>query len=102
MQAFGKLVRDRIPDIIRQQGETPVIKVLSDDQYSKELNKKLTEEVGEYLESRELDELADVLEVIDAICKARGTSMDGLQKIRAEKFKKRGGFSEKIFMVSKE
>ncbi len=102
MQAFGKLVRDRIPDIIKQQGETPVIEILSDDQYLDELNKKLTEEVGEYRESQALDELADVLEVIDAICIAQGTSMDELQKIRAQKFKKRGGFSEKIFLVSKE
>lgn len=101
MQTFGKLVRDQIPDIIRQQGEIPYTAILSDDRYLAELNKKLTEEVSEYQQSNELEELADVMEVIFAICRARGFSIDELQKIREDKLKRRGGFSEKIFLLSK-
>jgi predicted house-cleaning noncanonical NTP pyrophosphatase (MazG superfamily) len=102
MQEFRKLVRDKIPDIIRQQGETPRIEILSDDAYLTELDKKLFEEMEEYQGSKEPEELADILEVIYAICTARGYSVDELYKMREEKLNKRGGFSKKIFLVSKE
>jgi len=102
MQEFNKLVRDKIPDMIRQQGETASIEILSDNEYLAELDKKLSEEIEEYQESKELEELADVLEVIYAICAARGYSADELHKMREEKLNRRGGFSGKIFLVSKE
>lgn len=102
MQEFKKLVRDKIPDIIKHQGETPNIEILSDDKYLFELDKKLSEEVEEYQESKQLEELADILEVIYSICAARGSSIDELHKIREEKLDKRGGFSERIFLISKE
>lgn len=101
MQEFKKLVRDKIPDIIRQQGEIPSVEILSDDEYLIELEKKLFEEVKEYQESKEIEELADVLEVIYAICEARNCTLSELEKIRQEKHSKRGGFSKKYFLISK-
>lgn len=100
MKEFNKLVRDKIPDIIRNQGEIPSIKVLSEDEYIIELEKKLSEEVNEYQESKEIEELADILEVIYAICKVKKCSITELDKIRKEKLDKRGGFSNKYFLVS--
>lgn len=54
-----------------QQGSTPHTTILSDDEYLLELDRKLTEELEEYQQSKELEELADILEFIDAICIAR-------------------------------
>lgn len=102
MQAFNKLVRDKIPDIIKQQGWSPCTEILSDDRYLIELDKKLAEEIEEYQKSKELEELADILEVIDAICKARGYSVDELYRKKEEKLNERGGFSGKVFLKSKE
>ena len=56
---YNKLVRDNVPDIIREQGGTPVIRTLGDEEYVQCLENKLREEVGEFLEERTLDELGD-------------------------------------------
>lgn len=98
---FKKLVRDKIPDMIIKEGYVPKTRVLSDKEYLRELDKKLSEEVREYRQSKELEELADILEVIYAISKARGYTVDDLIKVKNEKQEKRGGFSEKIFLISK-
>lgn len=102
MQEFKKLVRDKIPDIIKEQGEIPCIEILSDDRYLIELDKKLSEETEEYQESKKLEELADILEVIYSICIARNYSIYQLYEMKDEKLKKRGGFSDKVFLISKE
>lgn len=101
MQEFKKLVRDKIPDIIRQQGEIPSVRILSDDEYLLELEKKLSEEVREYQESKEIEELADILELIYAICEAKNYSISELNRIREEKLNIRGGFLKKYFLISK-
>jgi len=101
MQEFKKLVRDKIPDIIRQQGEIPSVKILSDDEYLLELEKKLSEEVREYQESKEIEELADILEILYAICEAKNYSISELNRIREEKLNRRGGFLKKYFLISK-
>lgn len=102
MKIFNKLVRDNIPDIIRDKGEIPTVEILSDERFLLELNKKLDEEVSEYQESKELEELADILEVVYAICEAQGHTADELDKLRNKKSTERGGFSKKYFLVSKE
>lgn len=94
---MGKLVRDNIPQIIKDSGKTPIIEILSDEKYLVELDKKLDEEVAEYKRDKSLGEMADVLEVLFAICKARGYSVDDLMKTREEKRDKRGGFEERIY-----
>lgn len=94
---MGKLVRDKIPQIIMSDGKNPIVRTLSDEEYLTELDRKLDEEVAEYQADKSLEEMADVLEVLFAICEARGYSVDELMKVRDEKRENRGGFKEKIF-----
>lgn len=96
----SKLVRDKIPEIIRRDGKECTITMLDDDEFLKELNKKLAEEVNEYTETESIEEIADILEVINGILKAKGVSFEEVNKIRLEKKWKRGGFDEKIKLVS--
>ncbi len=98
---YNKLVRDKIPDMIIEEGYIPKTKILSHKEYLHELDKKLGEEVREYRQSKEIEELADILEVIYAICEARGYAADELMEIKDKKQQKRGGFSKKIFLISK-
>ena len=95
-----KLVRDLIPSIIRSNGEEPTTRILSDQEYLTALDEKLREEVAEYLEANDLNELADVLEVIRAIAIARGSSIEKIEQVREKKFEERGGFSDKISLTS--
>ena len=99
---YNKLVRDRIPEIIADQGEKPIIRVMDDKEYIIALEKKLDEEVAEYHESKEIEELADVLEVIYALCETQGHSVDELMQVYEKKHIERGGFSKKIFLLRKE
>jgi len=98
MKNFNKLVRDNIPDIILKDNELPVTRVLSDEEYYQELNKKLQEEVNEYLEAGNILELVDILEVIRAICAYKGMSMEEIEEKRAKKAKVRGAFKKKIYL----
>ncbi len=99
---YNKLVRDSIPEIIAAQGEKPIIRVMDDKEYIISLEKKLDEEVAEYHESKEIEELADVLEVIYALCEAKGHSVDELMMVYEKKHIERGGFSKRILLVRKE
>lgn len=96
---MGKLVRDRIPEIIRNDGEKPIIEILSDAEYLSELDKKLNEEVAEYQADKSIEEMADVLEVLFAICEARGYSVEELMQVKESKREKRGGFKERIYWI---
>lgn len=93
----GKLVRDKIPEIIIADGKKPIIRILDDNEYLQELDKKLNEEIAEYQVDKSIEEMADVLEVLFAICEARGHSVEELMKVRDAKREKRGGFEQKIF-----
>lgn len=93
-----KLVRDRIPDIIEQNGQTCVFRELDEEAYQLALDTKLNEELHEYQESKSMEELADLLEVIHAVAKARGSSFEEVDLLRKEKAKKRGGFEKRIFL----
>ena len=95
---YHKLVRDKIPDIIRQAGKTCTCSVLSDEDYKKLLDEKLNEELAEYQESKSMEELADLLEVMHAVAIARGSSPEEVECIRKEKAEKRGGFEKKILL----
>jgi len=95
---YNKLVRDNIPSIITGQGKTPITRVLSDDEYISCLGEKLLEEVTEYLEDSSIEEFCDILEVLDAIKKAKGFLSADIDTIRATKAKKNGKFDKKIFL----
>ena len=98
----GKLVRDKIPEITISDGKKPVIRILDNDEYLQELDKKLNEEIAEYQADKSVEEMADVLEVLFAICEARGHSVEELMEVRNEKREKRGGFEQKIFWSGNE
>ena len=98
----GKLVRDRIPEIIIPDGKKPITRILDNDEYLRELDKKLNEEIAEYQADKSVEEMADVIEVLFAICEARGHSVEELMEVRNEKREKRGGFEQKIFWSGNE
>lgn len=97
-QTYNKLVRDRIPEIIKESGRNCTTEILSDTDYLRMLDEKLDEELAEYHQDQNLEELADLLEVIRAIAVARGCSLDELERIRVEKFQQRGGFEKRLFL----
>lgn len=99
---YNKLVRDNIPDIIRDDNETPVTRILTDAEYERELYRKLAEECKEVYRAEDNDEtckeLADVLEVIIAIANVKGKSLEDIIKLAEDKRNKRGDFSKKIYL----
>ena len=96
---YNKLVRDRIPEIIAQQGDVPEYEILDDASYYAALNKKLQEELDEYFQDYSVEELADIVEVIYAIVNHQGKSVSDFEQIRLKKHDKRGGFDKKIALI---
>lgn len=99
MKKSQKLVRDGIPDLMLQNGQTPHIRILDDTEYRKELENKLQEEVEEYLRDKNEEELADILEVLDAIIEENHFSWENILEIKRAKKESRGGFKKKIFLI---
>ena len=95
---YNKLVRDRIPEIIEADGKACFTEILSDEQYLEMLDVKLNEELTEYQESKSLEELADLLEVMQAVVQARGWTWEQLEQARQKKAAQRGGFEKKILL----
>ena len=96
---YSKLVRDRIPEIIETSGKTCVTETLSDEDYLRMIDAKLDEELAEYHKDQNIEELADLMEVIYAAAIARGYTIEQLEKVRAEKAEKRGAFKQKILLM---
>lgn len=93
----GKLVRDKIPDIIRAEGLDPLIRVAGPEEYAVRLRDKLREEVGEFLASGDdPEELADILEVLHALARQIGSDPEELERLRAAKEAERGGFAGRV------
>lgn len=95
---YHKLVRDKIPEIIEHQGKTCVTEILPQADYILLAEEKLSEELSEYQESKSLEELADLLEVMEAVTLARGYTWEELLAVRDEKREKRGGFQNRILL----
>lgn len=106
MPTYNKLVRDLIPKVIQDAGQVCHTRFLGEEEYITELNKKMHEELAEYeaAENAEdaIEELADLLELIHAAASYYEITFDELEKIRAQKAEKRGGFEERIFLVDVE
>lgn len=96
---YCKLVRDHIPEIIEASGKTCVTETLSDEDYLRMIDAKLDEELAEYHNDQNIEELADLMEVIYAAAIARGYTIDQLENVRTEKAEKRGGFQKKILLL---
>jgi predicted house-cleaning noncanonical NTP pyrophosphatase (MazG superfamily) len=97
-KTYNKLVRDNIPAIIKAKGAACETEILSDADYLRLLDAKLDEELAEYHQDQNIEELADLMEVIYACAKARGYTVAELESVRAEKAAKRGGFDRKILL----
>lgn len=99
---YNKLVRDKIPQIIADEGRKPHTSVLDDNRYAGALKNKMVEEAHELVEAKNrdevLNELADLEELIRATAAHHGISAAELEKARQDKFTKRGGFQQKIFL----
>lgn len=95
---YNKLVRDKIISIIKESGETPTFHVADDHEYWEKLKEKLSEEVKEFQESESPEELADILEVVDAVCAYKNISPEELNKIKSKKREERGGFDGKVIL----
>ncbi len=102
MVVYNKLVRDKIPEIIEESGRKAKIRYLDNEEFYEALKVKLLEEMTEFLESDRREEIADVLEVLDAILKAKGIGWDEIRQLQDEKRYARGGFEEKVFLVEAE
>ncbi len=94
----NKLVRDKIPQIIENANKIPVTEILDDEKYKAMLDLKLSEELKEYLESDNVEELADLVEVIYNILAYKNVDTETFEQIRQEKNNKNGSFKEKIFL----
>lgn len=99
---YNKLVRNRIPEMIEAKGERCSIRILDDEEYRKCLEQKLDEEVGEFHQEGNLEELADILEVVYALADSLGATTRELMEVYSAKHQQRGGFSDRIFLISKE
>lgn len=95
---YNKLVRDKIPEIIEENGGIPISRILDDKEYKKCLDEKLIEEVKEYLKDDNEEELADVYEVFINILKYKGIELKKIEELALEKRLKRGGFDKKIYL----
>ena len=99
---MGKLVRDKIPALIARSGETPITRILEQEEYRACLEAKLDEEVAEFHAGQNAEELADILEVVYALADSIGCSREELQQVYEKKHVQRGGFHDRIFLMGKE
>jgi predicted house-cleaning noncanonical NTP pyrophosphatase (MazG superfamily) len=98
MKNYNKLVRDKIPQIIEASGKKFETRIASKEEQKELLEKKLQEEVNEFIEDKNLEELADVMEVLFELAKNLGYSEEDLVKKRLEKKDERGGFEEGVVL----
>lgn len=97
-----KLVRDKIPDVIKATGDEGEFRILDDEEYEKELKKKLIEEAKEVSEASNdklMRELADVLELTKSIAEHYKIPFEEVEKLQKEKRESRGGFVKKLFLI---
>lgn len=95
---YNKLVRDKIPHIIKEKGINLTIHKADEEEYWLKLKEKLHEEVKEFSESEHEEELADIFEVINAICEHKNFDRAQIELLRKQKAEKRGGFKDKIIL----
>lgn len=99
---YNKLVRDRIPEIIEASGKSCKTVVLDDAEYLRMLDAKLDEELAEYHKDQNIEELADLLEVVYTAAVARGYSVEELEQVREQKAQKCGAFQDRILLLEVE
>lgn len=105
MEVYNKLIRDRIPEIIERDGKRAKTRILDDEDYKRELLKKLVEEAQETMETKGdkeklTKEVGDILEIVDYLVKVFDLDRNEIEKVRQERKKSRGGFDKKLFLES--
>lgn len=95
---YNKLVRDKIPEYIKSKGGAPLARIADDEEYWQKLKEKLQEEVDEFTRAETIEEMADILEVIDAISDFKKFDKEELQKVKDKKAKERGKFKNKVIL----
>lgn len=98
MKKYNKLVRDNIPTIIKKSGRRPKTRILDDKEYVEQLFEKLCEEIDEFDEDRNVEELADIIEVLMALARTLGISQEELKEVRSKKVAIRGAFKKRLFL----
>ena len=102
MPIYNKLVRDRIPEIIRRNGSECDVRRLDSNEFEQEAREKLKEELAEYLDAcnseQALEELADLLELIYCLSEHHGYTKEELESLREDKAERRGSFHEKWYL----
>lgn len=100
---YNKLVRDKIPaSIDSMEGRKANWRIMDNEEYIKELNKKLIEEAHEFIEENAVEELADIMEVIQSIMRAKNISYEELKKVQALKREQKGGFYNRVYLIDVE
>lgn len=99
MTTYNKLVRDRIPEIIKKDGGKCKCRIIIDDQeYLDKLHEKLQEEIQEFRTKPSIEEFADVLEVLEGISKFYGFHIEEIKFVKKDKKAKRGGFDRRTVL----
>ena len=102
-RVYNKLVRDKIPkNINSMKGRNCNYKILDEEEYLRELDRKLLEEAHEFIEQHNVEELGDLMEVIYALMKANNITKMQVENARLQKLEKKGGFDEKIYLINVE
>ena len=94
---YNKLVRDKIPEYIKNKGEVPVIHIADNEEYWEKLKEKLLEEIKEFSENEVIEEMADIQEVIDAMCDYKNFNKESIEVVRKKKSKERGHLKKRLF-----
>lgn len=97
-KVYNKLVRDKIPELIRAAGQEPVFRIADRRQYKLLLQQKMWEEVEEFITSGKNEELADILEVVKALATEQGMSWNELVALTDKKALQRGGFGDRVVL----
>jgi len=95
---YNKLVRDKIPEIIRSKGQTPLTHIADAAEYWQKLKGKLQEKIDEFKKDENIEELADILEVLDAIIDYKKFDKNEVLNVKEKKALERGAFKDKIIL----
>jgi predicted house-cleaning noncanonical NTP pyrophosphatase (MazG superfamily) len=103
---YNKLIRDRIPEIVKEAGWIPTVRVLKQKEFLNALKKKVFEEAEELIQSKDkegiIDEIVDIQELLDVLMSEIGLKKSEAKKLQITKRKKRGGFKKRLFLVKEE
>lgn len=106
IKKYNKLIRDRVPEIIEKDGEIPHMMVVNGKEFIKALKKKLLEEAKELIAAKSrkdaINEIADILEIVDALTAQMKISNLEICVLRRKKNLKRGAFEKQLFLIKTE